>query len=291
MSRLAFVIVFMFLLFQSASLAVRAEDEFEIQYVTPDKFLEIWSDHKIDQARCKSICDRVMKAYQFNAKQESWKNPELLYKQPLKFRVVGSIKSKVLGYAQGPNLMVVGDEYLDDPLSEGTLAHELTHIQDARQLNGGKLPSFMLEGRALTNGHSYRMSIGQAENSYDTKMANSAMRFTTADADEILNEMSGVGWNMQAMGTFLVEYMRTKWNGAGVADIHPKLSKMVERIATGVDGEVAFEKEFGMPFTALLESFKKYLNATSNSPTRIQGMMWQQTSAPQQASESDDDES
>ena len=59
---------------------------------------------------------------------------------------------KVLGYAQGANLMVMKDEYMDNPLSEGTLAHELTHIQDARQSKGNRLPSYMLEGRALTIG-------------------------------------------------------------------------------------------------------------------------------------------
>lgn len=289
LNRRKFMLALLFVLAPSASAKANDDDDFDLLYVTPDKFLQIWSDHKIDEGRCKLICDRVLKAYGFVAQQESWKNPELLYGAPLKFRVLDSIKSTILGYAQGPNLMVVRDSYLDDPLSQGTLAHELTHIQDARQLKGGKLPSFMLEGRALTNGHSYRLSVGLEEDSYDAKMSNSAMGFTCEEADEILSEMSGIGWNNQAMGTFLVEYMRTKWNGAGISDIHPRLSRMIGIIAGGLGFEAAFAKEFGTPFSTLLDAFKKFLD-TNKAEARVQGMMWQAIAAQKQVADKDDDD-
>lgn len=78
--------------------------------------------------------------------------------------------------------------------------------------------------------------------------------------------------------------------GTGVPDIHPKLSKMVERISTGVDSEAAFAQEFGKPFTALLESFKKYLDDTKNSPARLKGMMWQSLPSEMQQPPASDDE-
>jgi hypothetical protein len=274
----------------AASPVQSSDDDYELLYSTPDKWLEVWSDHAIDQARCKSIADRVRRAYIFDSKQEAWRNEDLLFKPALKIRLVGAMKSKLLGYAQGPGLFVVQDDYLDDALSEGTLAHELTHIQDSRQLRGSKLPSFLLEGRALTNGHNYRVSIGQAENKYDRAMAASVMRFTSKDAAEILNEFQDSGWEMQAMGTFLVEYMRTKWNG-GVANIHPKLSRMIERMAGGVELEKAFEQEFGASCEDLLQSFMSYLDKTGADPkTRLEHTIWQNVSSANAPAASGDDD-
>lgn len=273
--------------FSKPTLAADDDDDYELLYTTPDKWLQVWSDHKITDDRCKAISDRVRKAYMFNNKQEAWSNQELLFKAPLRIRVLSEIRNGVLGFARGPNLFVVQDDYLDNELSEGTLAHELTHIQDNRQLCGGKLPSFMLEGRALTNGHSYRVSIGQKDNQYDTKMATSAVQFTSANAEEILSKTQDVGWDMQAMGTFLVEYMRTRWKG-GVADIHPKLSQMIGKIAGGADFETAFAKQFGTPFKDLVKEFMEYLDKTSKTPeVRLEKTMWQNLAA---SGDDDDDE-
>jgi hypothetical protein len=253
----------------------RRDDEYRLLYSTSDKFIQVWSDHEIDQRRCQWIAGRVRKAYSFDSQQERWSDPKVLYQSPLRIRVVSSMQSKILGYAQGKDVFVVRDNFLDDKLSEGTLAHELTHIQDARQLKGGKIPSFISEGRALTNGHNYRRSLGQQSSTYDYQMARSAMRFTGDDANEILEKFHDKGWDMEAMGVFLVEYMRTKWNGTGVANVHPRLSKMIERISTGIDAETAFAQEFGKPFSALQASFTKYLNQTQAEPAvRLQGTIW-----------------
>lgn len=262
------------LLLLCLSLPVLAQAEsFELQYVTPDRFLEIYADHPVDRARCQAIAERVVKVYAFLEQRESWRNPALLRARPLQFRLVQNLK--VLGYAQGPNLMVVKDAYLDDPLSEGTLAHELTHIQDFRQLQGVPLPSFLLEGRALTNGHAYRMSLGQEPNRYDRQMAGSAVRFTAAQADLLLDDDRGRGWDNQAIGTVLVEFMRTRWNG-GVPDLHPKLARMIEMMAQGVELEAAFQKVFGTSVLALGDAFDKFLTATQGDPAaRLQGTMWQ----------------
>lgn len=261
---------------------------FELLCVSDDKFLQIYADHPVDRARCKSIAARVIKAYAFAGERSSWRNPSLLWAKPLQFRLLGG-PLKVLGYAQGPNLMVMKDDYLDDPLSEGTLAHELTHIQDSRQLRGSKLPSFMLEGRALTIGHAYRMSLGQEKNDYDRRMAGSAVRFTADDAEKFLSEFRGKGWNNQAVGTVLVEYMRTKWNGAGIPDIQSRLARMIETMAGGDGFEAAFQKEFGTTFAALRKSFMKHLNDTKDDPqARLQGTIWQSTSPPDSSERPDD---
>jgi len=182
---------------------------------------------------------------------------------------------KGLGYAEGRNLMVVRDEYLDDPLSEGTLAHELTHIQDARQLLGRtRLPSFLAEGRALVIGHAYRMALGQRENSYDARMAASAATFSAEDAGRLLRDYRGAGWDNKAVGTFLVEYMRVGWNG-GTPDVLARLSRMVEAMGGGEDFDAAFRKEFGRRFGDLRRDFARFLDATKGEPeARLEGTMW-----------------
>lgn len=251
------------------------DEDYKMLYSSGDKFIQIWSDHEIDRQRCEAIAERVRKAYTFDSEQEHWSDQKVLFQNPLRVRVVSSIKSKILGYALGKDVFVVRDNYLDDELSEGTLAHELTHIQDARQLKGGKIPSFIAEGRALTNGHNYRMSLGQKDNKYDYQMASSALKYSSADADTILGEFYDTGWDMEAIGTFLVEYMRTKWHGTGIPNVHPQLSRMIEHISTGVDAEAAFAHQFGKPFSELQASFMKYLDDTKQDPAvRLQGTIW-----------------
>ena len=186
--------------------------------------------------------------------------------------------------------MVMKDDYLDKPLSEGTLAHELTHIQDLRQLKGKRLPSFMLEGRALTIGKAYRTFLGQEPNGYNQQMAGSAMRFTSGQAEQLLNEYRGQGWNNQAIGTVLVEFMRTRWNGNGIAEINVRLSRMIEIMAAGAEFEPAFEKEFGVSALVVGEAFLKHLDATQSDPrARLQGTIWQATSPSNSIDEEDDE--
>ncbi len=155
-----------------APLASSANDEkFTVVCKSDDGFLQVFSDHPVDAARCKAIAARALKSFTFVTDRAGWKDRALLTAKPLEFALVGDDAHNVLGYAKGPNLMVMKDSYMDNPLSEGTLAHELVHIQDLRQLKGQKLPSFMLEGRALTIGQAYRLNIGQAPGDYDRQMA------------------------------------------------------------------------------------------------------------------------
>jgi hypothetical protein len=258
---------------------------FKRQYISSDGFLRVYSDHSIAPARCRAIVERVEKAYRYDSEHEGWRKPALLWRQPLTIRVLGdgdgkggAMKSSVLGYAIGGKFFVVRDSYLDDPLSDGTLAHELTHVQDARQLRGGRLPSWLLEGRALTNGHNYRIQLGLAEDSFDRMVANSAVNCTTGDAAHVLGTFREQGLKMQNIGTFFVEYLRTKWRGHGVGDVHTRLSRMIEAIASGLVFEQAFEGEFGEPLSSAVAAFQKYLVDTEASPRqRLEGTMWQKT--------------
>lgn len=243
-----------------------------------DSFLQIQSDRDLDPARCQAHVARVLKAYAFVTERAAWKDRSLLTAQPLKFSVLGDPALKVLGYAQGPNLMVMKDAYMDNPLSEGTLAHELTHIQDFRQLRGKRMPSFMFEGRALTIGQAYRLHIGQAVGDYDRQMARSVVSFTPERAMQLLENYAGRGWDNQAIGTVVVEYLRVHWKG-GINDISAKLSSMIERIAAGREFELAFQDEFGESAEKFADTFMSFLRATQNNPKqRLQGTMWQSVS-------------
>jgi hypothetical protein len=251
------------------------EEHFSLKCKSDDGFLEVLSDHPVDPARCKAVAARALKAYGFVTERAAWKDRSILTAKPLEFALVGNDAIKVLGYAKGPNLMVMKDSYMDDPLSEGTLSHELTHIQDLRQLQGKRLPSFMLEGRALTIGQAYRMNVGQKPGDYDRQMARSAANFTADKAMELLDNYSAHGWDNQAIGTVVVEYMRVKWKG-GIADINPRLSRVIERMAAGREFEQAFQDEFGESAEAFAESFAAFLRATQGNPQqRLQGTMWQ----------------
>jgi len=215
-----------------------------------------------------------MKAFAFVTEAAAWKDRALLTAQPLKFSVLGDPALKVLGYAQGPNLMVMKDAYMDNPLSEGTLAHELAHIQDFRQLRGQRMPSFMFEGRALTIGQAYRVHIGQPLGDYDRQMARSAATFTPEQAIALLENYRGRGWDNQAVGTVVVEFMRVRWNG-GIKDINSRLSRMVERIAGGREFDAAFQDEFKASADAFAEAFMGFLRATQGNPQeRLRGTMW-----------------
>ena len=251
------------------------EEDYSVKCRSDDGFLQVFTAHGIEAGRCKAFVARVLKAYAFVGDRALWTDKGPLTAQPIQFALVGDDGIKVLGYAKGPNLMVMKDSYMDNPLSEGTLAHELAHIQDLRQLRGRKLPSFMLEGRALTIGQAYRLHVGQAPGDYDRQMARSAVGFTPEKAMELLDNYSAHGWDNQAIGTVVVEYMRAKWKG-GIADVVPRLSRMIERIAGGREFEAAFQDEFGESAEAFAEAFTAFLRATQGNPQqRLQGTMWQ----------------
>lgn len=252
------------------------ENKYRTQYRSPNKFLTIQSDHHIRRDRCLWITERILKAYRFDNEQEEWQNQDLLWNFPLEIRILNIMKGNDYAVSVGQSLLIIADDYLDNELSQGTFAHELTHIQDARQLKGGKIPNFLLEGRALTNGHNYRMHLKQALNDYDYKMAYTIAHFTPNDAKEVLSHHERSSWQMETMGTFLVEYMRTKWHGMGIPNIHPKLSRMIERIGNGIFFKEAFEQEFGEPFSAFAQDFKDYLEQTQTNPkTRLEKTIWQ----------------
>ena len=269
------------------------EEDYTVKCKSDDGFLQIYTAHPLEPGRCKAIVTRVLKVYAFVTERADWKDNRILTVTPLQFALVGYSAIKVLGYAKGPNLMVMKDSYLDQPLSEGTLAHELTHIQDFRQLRGKRLPSFMFEGRALTIGQAYRLHVGQTPGDYDRRMARSAVSFTAEQAMELLDNYGGQGWDNQAIGTVVVEYMRTAWNG-GIADINPRLSRVIERMAAGREFEQAFQDEFGVAAEAFAENFAAFLRATqADAKRRLRGTMWQSVSLdaaamPTSASNEDD---
>ncbi len=278
MSKLALSAVLCLAVAAATPAAASNEEDFHLQCKSDDSFLEIYSDHAVDAGRCKAIAARVLKAYAFVADKSAFKDRAVLKAKPLQFALVGDGAIKVLGYAKGQNLMVMKDSYMENPLSEGTLAHELTHIQDFRQLRGKRMPSFMFEGRALTIGQAYRVHLGQAPGDYDRQMARSAVGFTAEQAMALLDNYNAHGWDNQAIGTVVVEYMRAQWKG-GVADINPRLSRMIERIAGGREFDQAFQDEFGIGAEAFAEAFAAHLRSTQGDPKRrLAGTMWQSVS-------------
>jgi hypothetical protein len=119
------------------------------------------------------------------------------------------------------------------------------------------------------------MHVGQPPGDYDRQMARSAATFTAEQAMELLDDYGGHGWNNQAIGTVVVEYMRTKWKG-GIPDAIARLSRMIERVAAGRGFEQAFGDEFGATAEAFAGDFAAHLRATQgDTAARLQGTMWQ----------------
>ncbi|MBU6455592.1 MAG: hypothetical protein KGS72_27720, partial [Cyanobacteria bacterium REEB67] len=109
-------------------------------------------------------------------------------------------------------------------------------------------------------------------------VANSAVSCTAGDAGHVLGTFREPGLKMQNIGTFFVEYMRTKWHGQGVTDVHARLSRMIEAIGSGLEFEQAFRGEFGESLASVIDSFEKYLDMTANAPRhRLDGTIWQKT--------------
>jgi hypothetical protein len=231
----------------------------------------------LDPARAEKLAKDVWNAYQFVCETQKWPSRELL-KPALQVRVNAKMDKGLLGYAE-KNVFTIGLSYIDMPLAQGTLAHELTHCQDRRQLLGHRLPNYMAEGRALLDGRAYREKLGQRPSGYDRGVRDAILKFTVQDAEEVLSgapvkaaPLTGAKLvRMEFLGCFFVDFLRAKCDAP---DIQPRTARLVMDLGRGMTYEDAFRKEIGISFEEAKGKFIAYLKDNSGSE-RLRGTLWQ----------------
>jgi hypothetical protein len=254
---------------------------YRLIFQTPTKFILVFCNGDLEGAKAQRLVADVQAAYDFVIETEQWRSREPLT-VPLHVHVNAEMKKEALGFST-KNVVTIGLSYLGNPLAQGTLAHELTHCQDARQRGSHPLPHYLSEGRALLVGRAYREKLGQEPDAYDRQIKNHIVRFTAQDAEEVLRE--GVGQKLPPsgpelvrlafMGCFFVDFMRTHLEG-GLADIQPRTARLVEDMGQGMSYEDAFQKEVGVSLEEAKKAFVAHVDNTKDKPAeRLKGTVWQ----------------
>ena len=152
-------------------------------------------------AEAEQLAARAQVAYRWLTRVQQWSDTSRLGSR-IKIRVFDRSGPGPLGGAS-VNGLVMNLSYLRDdvPLSSGTLAHELCHIQDARQGTPNSLPGFITEGRGLTNGFTYRKSLGYPPQPYDRGLAATVVQLTNEQIKAVVTRLEIGGIQTALIGT------------------------------------------------------------------------------------------
>ena len=257
-----------------------------LQVVSPDA-------GDMTQDQCRAVTGKTMAAWRFAAGLNGWTRLADTEKHPLTERLISVSRMRiehpgVLGFSRGGTLFVVSLAVLDDPFANGTLAHELAHIQAYRALGSrarpGLVPRYFIEGHGLSIGRSYRDHLGVLTRDFDTHKAGQIAKLTAAEAQTILTDNSyasrGSHENdvMESMGIFFVEYLRVRCRG-GIPDVVPRMARVFESVGSGQSYEQAFQQQFGVPITQVVSEVVSFMKRTESNPaarlkaTRYEGLV------------------
>jgi len=243
----------------------------------------------VDQ--CRAVAKQTMAAWRFDKTRMRWTDLTEMEK-PLTLRLISVNRMKtehagLLGFARGRDLFVVSAAVLDDPFANGTLAHELAHIQAKRAL--GKVseehlvPRYFIEGHGNIMGRAYRDYLGVAKHNYDAAKARQILKFTGEEARTILtdNSYGGRGTKemdkMEAMGIFFVEYLRVRLHGGGVPDAVERMGRVFELVGRGETYQSAFQQQFGASVDRVVTEIVNFIRRTQSNPAeRLRGTRYQQ---------------
>jgi hypothetical protein len=247
-----------------------------------DGFLQVVSPDAGDmtQDQCRAVTAKTLAAWRFAAGLNGWSSQADMEKHPLTERLISVARMKtehpgVLGFSRGANLFVVSLAVLEDPFANGTLAHELAHIQAYRAAGSraapGLAPRYFIEGHGLSIGRSYRDHLGVLTREFDTHKAAQIAKVTAADAQTILtdNTYGSRGSHesdvMESMGIFFVEYLRVRYRG-GLADVVPRMARVFEALGGGQSYTQAFQQQFGAPITQVVADVVGFVKRTESNP-------------------------
>jgi hypothetical protein len=261
--------------------ALEGPADFRLVFQTPDHAIAVYCDGDLDKSRAAKLAQQAKDAYEFVAAAQKWRNMKPI-RAPFRVHVKTEMKKGTLGFSY-KDVFTIGLAFLDDPLAQGTLAHELTHCQDDRQLGKARIPHYLMEGRALLDGRAYREKLGQGANAYDRSMKKRIVGFTAADAHEVLAEKPGqkepepgpLLSRMEFMGCFFMEFLRTGMNG-GWPDILSRTARIVEDVGQGMEYGEAFKTEIGVSLDEAEKVFASFITKTQGRPqVRLKGTIWE----------------
>ena len=251
-----------------------------LRIVTPDS-LSVTTD------QCVAVGRQAMAAWRFDAELMRWANPATM-ETPLTMRVVSieqirTERSGVVGFAHGPDLFVVSAAALADTFVDGTLAHELAHIQAKRALGSVSekhlVPRYFLEGHGNAMGRLYRDHLRITNREYDAHKARLVAGMNADTARTILTDNSYGAADrsdmdrMEAMGIFFVEYLRVRLGGYGFPDALTRMGRVFESVGQGKSYDRAFKQQFGAPVDEVVSQIVAFFVRTAARP----GERWRGT--------------
>jgi len=232
-----------------------------------------------------------MAAWRFDASRMRWTDPRGM-EAPLTLRLISVQRMKtehagLLGFAWGRDLFVVSLAVLDDPFANGTLAHELAHIQAKRALGKvsekGLVPRYFIEGHGNIMGRAYRDYLGITKHNYDAGKARLILRLTGEEARTILTDNSFGAKDpkdmdkMEAMGIFFMEYLRVRLHGRGFPDVVERMGRVFELVGRGQTYQGAFQTEFGASVDRVAADIINFFRHTESHPAeRLRGTRYEQ---------------
>jgi Hemopexin len=248
----------------------RAGEEHAV-YTTPDGFISVLSDTDLGSSEAAQIARRIADAYSFDRQQDRWSNPQPL-DSPITVRIPAVGPQGLIGLATAPNRFLIQLDWVRQPTSAATLAHELTHLQDYRELGRSSLPHYWMEGRADSNAFAYRDHLGLGQNpDWKRRLA----RWTSADARGVLEgtvTYAQHGNENEEVGTLWFEHLRRRF-----PDAHPRSARMITAIAAGQTLEQAYQAAFGESLARGQAEFLAYLDRTQADPDARVAGTWMQS--------------
>jgi hypothetical protein len=259
--------------------------------VCQEGFLQIVSPDNLSMEQCRAVAKQTMAAWRFNLDQMHWTDAADM-ETPLTLRLISRERMKrehpgLLGFARGRDLLVVSTAVLDDAFANGTLAHELAHIQAKRTLGRFSekhlVPRYFVEGHGLSLGRSYREYLRVSKHGYDVYRARQISNLSANEARMILTDNSYAAKDrrredkMESMGVYFVEYLRFRYHRNGIPDAIPRIGHVFELVGRGKTYETAFKEQFGGSIDDTVAEIVDLFKRTEGNPTeRLRGTRYQE---------------
>lgn len=225
-----------------------------------DGFVEVASPENVSLAECRKAAKTVKDAWNFDVSVMRWSDQRSI-SGPLKLRLVSPERMKqergsgVRAYTpHNGKSFTIDRELLADGSAPLTCAHELGHAQVDRVLSKAKgrhrVPLYFFEGHGLIMNRLYADRLGISsptdwKSNVKTVMSMSAdkARMIFFDNSYSDNEKDPKKtFEMECVGVYFVEYVRTRLNGRGIPDTVPRMGKVFELVGGGMSYGQAFKK-------------------------------------------------
>jgi hypothetical protein len=232
---------------------------------------------------CRKAAKIVKDAWNFDLSVMRWTDPRSL-NGPLTVRLVSPERMKeergnARAYTPSDGKsFTMNLTLLDDGSGPRTCAHELGHAQADRVLHKRSVkhhvPLYFFEGHGLIMNRLYADHLGVSspldwQGNVRTVMSMSAdkARMILFDNTYSNNEKDPKKTNeMECMGVYFVEYMRTRVQGSGIPDTVPKIGRVFELVGNGKTYGHAFKEVYGVWASQVASDIVELFKRTEANP-------------------------